>query len=128
MAKIEILVAPASTKTKKESETPKITSSEPSSQQRMSTRKTKKEPTPDFKLEEEEVESSDKVESSNEDPESKEEAELATPLPEEKKKMETRASDRKKPASTFKTPASQKRLLKTPKKGESFQKEPRRSI
>ena len=48
VAKIEILAAPASAKTKRESETPKTTSSKPSSQKRMSTRKTKKEPTPEL--------------------------------------------------------------------------------
>ena len=85
----------------------------------MSTRKTKKEPTQELELEEEEAESSEEVESSDEDPELEEEAERLTPLPEKKKKMNTRASDRKKPAFVFKTLASQKKLVKTPKKGES---------
>ena len=74
----------------------------------------------------EEVESLDEVESSNEDPKLEEEAKRATLLPEKKKKMETQASDRKKPASAFKTPASQKRPVKIPKKGESSLKKPKR--
>ena len=88
----------------------------------MSTGKTKKEPIPELESEKEEAESSIEVESSSEDPESKEEAELVTPPPEKKKKMETHASDRKKPTFAFKTPTSHKRLVKTPKKGESSQK------
>ena len=124
VAKIEIPTAPTSAKTKRESETPKTMSSEPFSQWRMSTKKTKKEPTLELKSEEEGVESLYKVESFGEDSKSEEEAKPATPPP--KKKMETRASDKKKPTSTFKTPASQKRLVKTPKKGESSQKKPKR--
>ena len=57
VAKIEIPTAPASAKAKKESETPKTTSSE-SLPRRMSTRKTKKEPMPKLESEEEDVESS----------------------------------------------------------------------
>ena len=72
----------------------------------MSTRKTRKEPTLKLESEEEEGESSDEVERSGEDPESEKEAKPATLPPEKKKKMETRASDQKTPASTFKTLAS----------------------
>ena len=120
VAKIEILAAPASTKAKKELETPKTTSSEPSLW-RMSTKKTKKEPTRELSKKEEDAESSEEetVDSSSKELELEEEAELATPPLEKKKKMETRASDWKKPASAFKTLASQKRPVKIPKKGES---------
>ena len=90
VAKIEISAALASTKTKREPETPKTTSSEPSSQRKMSTRKTKKEPTSELESEKEEAEFSKEVESFGEDPESEEDAELVTlPLEEKKKKMET---------------------------------------
>ena len=69
--------------------------------------------------EEEEVESSNEVENFDEEPKLEEEAEPATPPLKKEKKMETRASDKKQPASAFKTPASQKRPIKTPKKGKS---------
>ena len=86
-------------KAKRESETPKTTSSEPSLQ------RTKKEPTSELSEEEEEAKSSEEetVDSSGEEPKLEEEAEPATPLLQKKKKMETRASDRKKPTSSFKT-------------------------
>ena len=127
VAKIEIPVAPTPAKTKRESKTPKTTSLEPSSQ-RMSIRKTKKESTPELSEEEEEAESSEEetMNSSSGEPESEDEAEPATTLPEKKKKMETRASDWKKLASTFKTPVPQKRPTKTPKKEKSSQKKPKR--
>ena len=123
VAKIEVPAVLASSKAKRKSETPKTTSLEPSPQ-RMSTRKTKKEPKPELSEEEEEAESSEeeRVDNSSEEPESEEEAKPATPLLEKKKKMETRASDKKKPASAFKTLTSQKKPVKTPKKGESSQK------
>ena len=119
VAKIKILASPASAKIKRELETLKTMNSKPSSQRRMSTRKMKKEPTLELESKEEEAESSEEVESFGEDLESEEEAEPITPPLEKKKKMETQASDRKKPTSAFKTSASQKRLVKTPKKGES---------
>ena len=119
VAKIEIPAPLASAMTKMELKTPKTTSSEPSSQWRMSTRKTKKEPTPELESEEEEVKSLDKVESSGEDLESKEEAEPAT-LPPEKKKMETQAFDRKKPASTFKISTSQNEASEDTKQGKKL--------
>ena len=116
MAKIEIPAVPASAKTKKELETPKTTSSEPSL--RRSGRKKTKEPSPES--EEEEAESSEEeVESSGKEPEMEEEAKPAIPPPEKKKRIETRAFDRKKPAFAFKTPVSLKRPTNTPKKGES---------
>ena len=115
VAKIEILAAPASAKAKKESETPKNTSSEPSPQ-RISTRKTKKEPT----LELSESLGKEMADSFGKKSELEEEAEPATLLP--KKKMETQASDWKKPAFAFKTPVPQKRPTKTSKKGDSPQK------
>ena len=60
------------------------------------------------------------MESFGEELKSEEErAEPATPPPEKKKKSKTQASERKKPASIFKTPVSLKRPRKTPKKGES---------
>ena len=102
VAKIGIPAAPASAKMKRESETPKTTSSK-SSPRRMSIRMMKKEPTPELESEEEEAESSEEVESSSEGSESEEEAEPTTPLPEKKKKMDTWAYDRKKPTSAFKT-------------------------
>ena len=89
VAKIKISAAPAFAKTKRESRTPKTTSFEPSSQRRMKTRKTKKEPTAELELEEEEAESSKEVKSSGEDLELEEEAKPVTPLLEKKKKMET---------------------------------------
>ena len=120
VAKIEIPAALAPTKMKTKSETPKTTSFEPSLQ-RMSTKKTKKEPTLELSKEEEEAKSLEEetVDSSGREPESENEAEPATPLPEKKKKMETRASDRKKTAFAFKTSVPKKRPTKTPKKGES---------
>ena len=55
-----------------------------------------------------------------EKPELEEEgAEPAIPPLEKKKKLKTRASDRKKSAPIFKTPVSLKKPTKTPKKGES---------
>ena len=67
------------------------------------------------------------MESSGEEPELEEEgAELSTPPPEKKKKIETRAFDWKKPTTVFKTPVSIKRTTKTPRKGESSQKKPKR--
>ena len=125
IAKIEVLVALALAKTKmtkRELETPKTTSSEPSLQR--STRKKTKEPSPE--LEEEETESLEEVESSGQEPESEEEAKPTTPPPEKKKKTKTWASEQKKPASAFKTLVSQKRPIKTPKKGESSQKKLKR--
>ena len=120
IAKIEIPIALALAKAKKESETPKTTSSEPS-QWKMNTRKTKKEPTPELRKEKEEANSSEEetVDSSSKELESEEEAEPATPPPEKKKKMETWASDWKKPTFVFKTLVPQKRPMKTFKKGES---------
>ena len=55
----------------------------------MSTRKTKKEPTSELELEEEEAKSSEEVESFGEDLESEEEAEPITPLLEKKKNIKT---------------------------------------
>ena len=123
IAKIEVLAALATKAIEKESEIFKTTSSEPSSQQRSSRKK--KEPT--LKSEEEEAESlEEEVESSSEEPELEEEVELATPSLEKKKRIETRSSDRKKPNFAFKTLVSLKRPSKTLKKGESFQKNPKR--
>ena len=76
--------------------------------------------------EEEETESSEEVESFDEELESEEVAEPATPPPEKKMKIEARASEQKKLASAFKILVSQKRPTKTPKKGESSQKKPKR--
>ena len=107
-------------KIEKESETPKTTSSKPSPQRRSARKKTK-EPSLDSSTEEEEAKSSkeEEVESSGEEPESEEKAEPSIPLPEKKKKIETQAFDRKKPASIFKTLISLKRPTKTPRKEES---------
>ena len=82
-----------------------------------------KEPSPEPSTEEEEAESSEEeeVESSGEELESEEEAEPATPPLEKKKKIETRASERKKPTSAFKILVSLKRPTKTPQKRESSQ-------
>ena len=91
----------------------------------MSLRKTKKEPTLELESEEESNESSEEIGSFGGNLELEDEAELATPPLEKKKRMETRALDKKKPASVFKTPVSQKRPVKIPKKGESSQKKPR---
>ena len=115
---IMVLVAPtpaAMKMTERESETPKTTSFDPSLR-RMSTRMTKKEPTPDPSSEEEEDRSSEELEeeevvsSSDELESGKEEVEPATP-PSEKKRFKTWASERKKPASFFKTPISLKRTM-----------------
>ena len=103
-AKIEVPAATAKTKTWKESKTHK-TSSKPSLR-KISLQKTKKEPTPKLESEEEEDESLEETRSFGGDPESEEEAEPATPPPKEKKRMETWASDKKKPTSKFKTPIS----------------------
>ena len=108
VVKIKIPLAPILARAKRESETSKTTNLVVSLQ-RMTTRKTKKEPTPELSKEEEEVESKEEetVDSSSEEPESKEEAELASPPPEKKKKMKTRASNWKKPISAFKIPVPQ---------------------
>ena len=75
----------AKMKTRKDSEIPKTTSSEPSPQ-KMSLRKTRKEPTLELKPEEEE-ELIEETESSGGDVESEEEVELATPQLEKRKEM-----------------------------------------
>ena len=69
----------------------------------------------------------EEVASSNDKPESKEEEAKPTILPPEKKKLQTRASDQKKPAPVLKTPVSFKRPKKMLKKGESSQKKLKRS-
>ena len=120
------IVVPVKKMTERELKTPKTTNSEPSPQRRSAKRK-KKKPTPS--TEEDEAESSEEevVESSGEEPESEEEeAEPSTPSLEKKKKIETRASDWKKPAPVSKTLVSLKRPTKTLKKGESSQKKPKK--
>ena len=71
------------------------------------------------KLESEEESSAKETGSSSRDPESEEKVEPTTPPPEKKKRMDTWALDKKKHASAFKTLVSQKRPVKTPRKGES---------
>ena len=87
VAKIETLAIPASANAKRESETSKTMSSK-SSPQRMSTRKMKKEPTPELSEEEEEAKSSKEeiVDSSDGEPKLEDEAEPAIPPLEEKKR------------------------------------------
>ena len=120
------IVVPATRKmTKKEPETPKMTSSDPSPR-RVSTRKKKKEPSPKPSTKEEEEGSLEDVEelelvSSSEEPElEEEEAEPAFP-PLEKSKLKTQTSERKKSTLVFKILGTNKRLTKgkTPKRGES---------
>ena len=116
----------------RELETPKTTSSNPFPRT-VSTRKTKKEPTPNLSTKTEEEGSSKDVEevemvNSNEELETEEEgAELETP-PLEKTKLKTRTFERKKSTPAFKTLGSSKKPAKgkTPKKGESSQKKPKR--
>ena len=108
-------------KIEKDTET-KTTSSKPSSQ-RKSARKKTKEPSLEFKVEEE---SKEGTESSGGNAESEEEDEPATPPLEKKKRMDTRALDKKKLASTFKTSIAPKWPMKSPRKGKSSQKKPRR--
>ena len=120
LAKVEIPPAaiPSAAKKKKaekDSDT-KTTSSEPSSQRRKSRRKTKKEPYPE--LESEEESAAEDTRSSDGDQESEEE-ESTTPPPKLKKRMDTRASDKKKHASGFKSPVAPKRPSKIPQKEES---------
>ena len=122
VAKIEISAIPTLAKTKGELETPKTTSSEHSPYR--SGRKKMEEPSPESEEEEESLE--EEIESSGGEPESEDEAKPAITLPKYKKKIETRSSDQKKPTFAFKTLASQKRPTKTPRKGESFQKKPKR--
>ena len=57
-----------------------------------------------------------------------EEAEPTSPPLEKKKRMETRASDKKKHASAFKILVSQKRPVKTLKKRESSHKKAKREV
>ena len=116
-----LVVVPTKKMTERESETPKMTSFEPSPQQK-NMRKKKKEPTLDPSTKEEDAESSkelEEVESFGEEPESKEGAEPTTASLEKKKKIETWASEQKKPDSIFKTLVFLKRPMKTPKKEES---------
>ena len=114
-AKIELPAIAAKTKTGKNSDIPK-TSSEPSPR-KMSLQKTKKELMPELESEEEEDKSSEETRSSGGDSESEEEGKPAIPLLKKKKRMDTRASDRKRHISTFKTPTSHNKPVKTPRKG-----------
>ena len=77
-----------------------------------------KEPFPESEEEEESI--VEEMGSFGREPELEEEAEPVTPLAKKRRRMEARASDKKKPTSTFKTPILPKRLVKTPRKGESF--------
>ena len=117
LAKIEIppgtipTTIPTTVRTKKigkDLETPKTRNSKPSSQKKSV--KKKKEP---FLESEEEEESTEGTRSSGGGAESEEEPEPATPLPEKRKRMDMRASDKKKSTSTFKTPVTPKQLVKT---------------
>ena len=92
------------------------TSSKPSSQQRRN-RKKKKEPSLES---EEEEESTKEIGSSVE-----EEAEPETLPPDKRRRMDTRASDKKKPGPEFKTSVIPKRPIKTPGKGGSSKKKPK---
>ena len=126
--KVVTLASPVQVKlkmTEMEPNTPKMMSSD-LFPQRISTRKKKKEPTPDSSIEMEEEGSFEEVEevemvSSSEEPESEEEeAEPETLLP-KKTKLKTWTSEQKKSILAFKTLGSSKRLAKEkmPKKGES---------
>ena len=101
-------------KTEKDSET-KTTSSELSLQKK-SVRKKTKEPSLEFEEEEESI--VEETGNSGGELESEEEAEPVIP-PVEKKRMETWASDKKKPAFAFKISVPPKWPVKTSRKGES---------
>ena len=133
--KVVTLASPVQMKpkmTEREPEIPKMTSFNPFPR-RVSTKKKKKEPTPDPSMEMEEEEFSKDIEevemvSSSKEPKlEEEEVEPETPPP-EKTKLKTRTFEWKKSTLAFKTPGSNKRLVKgkTPKKGESFQKKPKK--
>ena len=83
-----------------------------------------KEPSSEFDEEEESI--AKETGSSGRELESEEEAEPVTLLAEKRKRMETRASDKKKPASAFKTLVPLKQPVQTPRKGKSSLKKPRR--
>ena len=78
----------------------------------------KKEPSPESK---EEEESTERIGSFGGGAKLEEE-EPITPLPKQKKRMNTPVSDKKKPTSGFKTLVAPKQPSKTPQKGESSQK------
>ena len=139
VAEVEKVVTPTSSIqvkakiSKRELETSKTTSSDPSLR-RVSTRKKKKEPTLEPSMEEEEEGSSKDMEevemvNSNEESESEEEEEpeLEIPLP-EKTKIKIQTLERKKSTLAFKTLVSIKRPAKekTLKKGENSQNKSKR--
>ena len=100
----------------------KTTSSEPSSQRRSARKKTK-EPSPESEEKDESI--AKDMGSSSSEPKSEEEVKPVTPLPKKRKRMDTQASDKKKPTSAFKTLVAPMQLVKTMRKEESFQKKPR---
>ena len=139
VAKTKKVVTPTSvvpvktTVVEKEPEAPK-TKSFDSSLRRVSTKKVKKEPTLESRMEMEEEGSSEdmeevEVEDSSEEPESEEdeEVELETPLP-EKTRIQTWTSERHKATPALKILVFTKRSAKRkmPKKGVSSQKKPRK--
>ena len=133
VAKIEIL--PAATraatlatvktkKTEKDLETKTISSE--LSLHRKSAKKKTKEPSPESKEEEEST--AEETGSSGEEQESEEEAKPMTLPAEKRRRMETQASDKKKPAFMFRTPVPLKQPVKTPRKGESSQKKAKSEV
>ena len=99
----------------------KTPSSEPSPQRRSARKKTK-EPSSESK---EEEELREETRSFGRDAEAWEEDEPATPLLEKNKRMDNRASDKKKPALAFKIPVAPKQPIKSTRKGKSSLKKPR---
>ena len=104
-------------KRKVESET-KVGSSEPSSA-RKSEKKKKRDPSTES---EEEEESTAAIRSSEGD----DEKEPSTSPSDKACKMDTRSMGKKKPPPTYKSSVAPKRSSRTPAKGGSFQKKPRR--
>lgn len=84
----------------------------------------KKEQTPEL-ISEEAEESTEDSGSSGGGADTEEEPEPSTPRTEGKARVDTRSSDRKKPASAFKTPVTPKQPTRTPRKGESSLKKPK---